>query len=210
MHEAKIARSQAGSQRGTLAGVRIVGGRFRSRVLRAPRGVTTRPTTDRVKEALFSALASRLDFSGLSVLDLYAGTGALGLEALSRGASRVVFVESDREALRALEHNVDALGVAAEVQIVGATVERAGRNLQGTFDLAFADPPYELVKRGAFATVWAGLPSAVGRAWLVLEHGSRDPAPELPERAVFSHRVYGDTAITIYEPSLGILATPSS
>lgn len=177
--------------------MRIIGGKFRSRALTAPRGVHTRPTTDRVKEALFSALSSHLDFAGMSVLDLYAGTGALGLEALSRGAARVVFVENDRGALRALEHNVGALGVASEIEIVAGAVERA--RLPGPFDLVFADPPYELVKSGRFARVWSVLQNATSGATLVLEHASRDPAPELPGRTVFSHRAYGDSALTIYE-----------
>lgn len=176
--------------------MRIVGGRFRSRALRAPKGVRTRPTTDRVKEALFSTLNSCLDFSGLLVLDLYAGTGALGLEALSRGAQRAIFVESDREALRAIEHNVGTLGVAAETQIVSSLVERA--RLRGPFDLVFADPPYELVKDGTFRKVWAGLGLQGGI--LVLEHSSRDPAPDLPGRQVVSAKVYGDSALTIYKP----------
>lgn len=149
-----------------------------------------------MKEALFSTLSSFLDFSGLLVLDLYAGTGALGLEALSRGAGRVVFVESDREALRTLEHNVGALGVAAEIQIVSGPVERA--RLKGPFDLVLADPPYELVQDGTFKRVWASLGLEAGT--LVLEHSSRDAAPKLPGREVTSAKVYGDTALTIYEP----------
>lgn len=161
-----------------------------------------------MKEAIFSALASQLDFGELRVLDLFAGTGALGLEALSRGAAFVTFVESDREALKALEHNVSTLGVGPRVRIVGSTVERAAPRLSGPFDLVFADPPYELVARGGFAKLWKALPPMSGL--LVLEHGSRDRAPILADRTVFAHREYGDTAITIYEASLGILAAPSS
>lgn len=188
--------------------MRIIGGRFRSRVLRAPRGAHTRPTTDRVKEALFSALTSRLELLELRVLDLYAGTGALGLEALSRGAADVTFVEHDREALRALEHNIESLGVRAQTRVVAQPVERA--RLTGPFDLIFADPPYELVHRGAFAAVWAEVASACATgSTLVLEHSSRDAAPELANRSIAAHRAYGDTAITIYEPTLGILGAPS-
>ena len=194
--------------KGYVGPVRIIGGQFRSRLLKAPRGAHTRPTTDRVKEAIFSTLASQLDFGGLRVLDLYAGTGALGLEALSRGAAFVTFVESDREALKALEHNVSTLGVGNVVRVVPSTIERAASRLTGPFDLVFADPPYEVVARNGFASVWAQLPATNGL--LVLEHGSRDRAPKLPDRAVFAHREYGDTAITIYEASLGILAPSSS
>lgn len=165
-------------------------------MLRAPRGTLTRPTTDRVKEALFSTLASHLDFTGLTVLDLYAGTGSLGLEALSRGAARAVFVEQDREALRALEYNVGALGLQQVATVIGAPVERA--RLRGPFDLVFADPPYELVKDGTFARSWRGL--GLDAALLVLEHASRDEAPELG-RTVMSRKIYGDSALTIYEPA---------
>lgn len=179
--------------------MRIVGGQFRSRELRAPRGNQTRPTTDRVREALFSMLASRHDFTGLRVLDLFAGTGALGLEALSRGAASAVFVEHDRQALRALEHNVSTLGVAERTRIVAAPVERA--RLTEGFDLVFADPPYELVHDGRFAAVIAGFLAQPAR-WVV-EHASRDAAPELPEMQLISTRVYGDTAIGLYEPAIG-------
>ncbi|HEX9093015.1 MAG TPA: RsmD family RNA methyltransferase, partial [Coriobacteriia bacterium] len=104
--------------------MRIVAGSWRGRRLIAPGGRATRPTSDRVREALFDALVARLgaDLGGAAVLDLYAGTGALGLEALSRGATRAVFVENDRAALRALADNVSALGAQAECVVVAGDV----------------------------------------------------------------------------------------
>jgi 16S rRNA (guanine966-N2)-methyltransferase len=124
-------------------GVRIVAGLAKGRRLTAPADAT-RPTSDRAREALFNSLAALLDLDGLRVLDLFAGTGAVGLEALSRGAAETVFVESDRAALDVLRRNVDAVGLP------GATVVRrpVAAFLDGAsdagFDFVFADPPYAL------------------------------------------------------------------
>jgi 16S rRNA (guanine966-N2)-methyltransferase len=122
--------------------MRIIAGRWRGRPLKAPPGATTRPSGDRTREGLFSMLASRLGtFEGLSVVDLFAGTGALGLEALSRGAARCLFVEQDRGALDALRANIAALGISgAEVraQAVGTLGPSATAH-----DLLLLDPPYD-------------------------------------------------------------------
>lgn len=187
--------------------MRIVGGLYRSRELVAPRGQKTRPTSDRVREALFSMLTSQQDFAGLRVLDLFAGTGALGLEALSRGAQSAVFVEQDRAALRALSHNVGALGVEAQVRVLALPVEKAAARV-GAVDLVFADPPYDVVSRGALATVLQDY-RALGARWVV-EHASRDGAPTLPDLQLISSRVYGDTAISLYEPAIEYTGSASN
>lgn len=121
--------------------MRIIAGDWRGRKLVAPSGMTTRPTADRTRETMFSMLNSRLGgFEGLRVADLYAGSGALGLEALSRGAAEAVFVETDRGAVRAIEANVASFGTtAASVRAMSATSLPVGQ----TFDLVFADPPYQ-------------------------------------------------------------------
>ncbi|HEY0271510.1 MAG TPA: 16S rRNA (guanine(966)-N(2))-methyltransferase RsmD [Sphingomonas sp.] len=122
--------------------MRIVAGRWRGRPLKAPPGPTTRPSGDRTREALFSMLASRLGtFDGLSVVDLFAGTGALGLEALSRGAARCVFVEQDRAALDALRANIAALG-ATGADVRAQSVGALGPSVT-PHDLMLLDPPYE-------------------------------------------------------------------
>src|SRR3954467_10782232 len=119
--------------------MRIIAGRWRGRPLLSPPGHATRPTADRVREALFSMLASRLGtFEGLQVADLFAGSGALGLEALSRGAAHCVFVEKDRRAVEAIRANLAALGASGEV--LARDADHAA--LPGPFDLAFLDPPY--------------------------------------------------------------------
>jgi 16S rRNA (guanine966-N2)-methyltransferase len=122
--------------------MRIVAGEWRGRKLVAPAGRETRPTADRTRETLFSMLASRLgSFEDFRVADLYAGSGALGLEALSRGAAHATFVETDRDALKAIEANVTALGASSRVAIRGVSATNLPRS--HPFDLVFADPPYE-------------------------------------------------------------------
>ena len=119
--------------------MRIIAGKWRGRPLEAPAGRATRPTADRVRETLFSMLASRLgSFEDLRVADLFAGSGALGFEALSRGAAHATFVESDRTASEMIRRNADKLG--ASVQLVGGSALALPRS--EPFDLIFADPPY--------------------------------------------------------------------
>jgi 16S rRNA (guanine966-N2)-methyltransferase len=125
--------------------MRIVGGTARGRTLVAPAGRRTRPTADRVREAVFNALWSRGALDGARVVDLFAGSGALGIEALSRGAAHATFVDSDRAARAAIARNLDTCGFADRADVVGAPVERfldALDNTDGPFDLAFCDPPY--------------------------------------------------------------------
>jgi 16S rRNA (guanine966-N2)-methyltransferase len=120
--------------------MRIISGQWRGRALIAPAGEATRPTADRVREALFSMLASRLgSFEGLRVLDGFAGTGALGLEALSRGAGHAVFIERDAAAVRALRGNIDKLG--ADATVIAAPIETIGK-APAPCDLILLDPPY--------------------------------------------------------------------
>jgi 16S rRNA (guanine966-N2)-methyltransferase len=123
--------------------LRIIAGRFRGRSLDAPAGIATRPTADRVREALFSMLASRIgSFEGLRVADLYAGSGALGFEALSRGARHATFVETDRNAAAAIRSNAARLGVTEQVRLLGGSA--LALPASEPFDLIFADPPYAL------------------------------------------------------------------
>jgi 16S rRNA (guanine966-N2)-methyltransferase len=146
--------------------MRIIAGRWRGRTLEAPPGLATRPTADRVREALFSMLASRLgSFEELRVADLFAGSGALGLEALSRGAAHATFVESDAKAAAALRRNVDKL--AADAQIISGSALTLPRS--APFDLILADPPYAPGSGSAVvrAVVDAGWLAAGG--WMSVE-----------------------------------------
>lgn len=122
--------------------MRIVAGQWRGRKIQAPAGETTRPTSDRTRETLFSMLVSRLgSFEGLSVADLFAGSGALGLEALSRGAASCVFVEQDPAAIRALRANIAALRAADQCDVRAASVLALGP-VKAPLDLILLDPPY--------------------------------------------------------------------
>jgi 16S rRNA (guanine966-N2)-methyltransferase len=122
--------------------MRIVAGQWRGRAIEAPLGRATRPTADRVRETLFSMLTSRLgSFEELRVADLFAGSGALGFEALSRGAASVTFVERDPAATAAIKRNAEKLGAADRVQVLGSSALALPRS--EPFDLIFADPPYE-------------------------------------------------------------------
>jgi 16S rRNA (guanine966-N2)-methyltransferase len=185
--------------------MRITGGHYRSRALKAPKGSLTRPTSDRVREALFSILGPRA--AARRVLDLYAGTGALGLEALSRGAEAVVFVERSKDALAALAANIASLDVKGRVHVVALPAERAARGLAGLggaegkrFDLVFADPPYADVESGAAVKVLETLvlPILEAGALVVLEHASRDPSPAIAGLDLDEVRTYGDTTLTFY------------
>jgi 16S rRNA (guanine966-N2)-methyltransferase len=174
--------------------VRVVAGDFKGRRLHTARGARTRPTADRVREALFSMLG---DVSGARVLDLYAGSGALGIEALSRGAESAVFVERDRQALAALRRNLEAVGVAATVRAEDAL--RFLARPEGTFDLVFCDPPYDVAPRVA-APLYEAFPAMLGEnARIVTESDKRNPLV-LPLPLVVE-RTYGDTRIAIHPAS---------
>ncbi|MEO8798157.1 MAG: 16S rRNA (guanine(966)-N(2))-methyltransferase RsmD [Polyangiaceae bacterium] len=183
--------------------MRIVAGIHRSREIRAPKGDSTRPTSDRVREALFSMLEAARPVEGLRVLDLYAGTGALALEALSRGALAATLVEKSREALAVIAANVDGLGVKAQITVLATDVGRAASRLVGmSFDLVFADPPYRDIGAGELEKAVAplllnGILAPGGR--FVLELASRDAVPSLPGLELDKARVYGDTQIAIFE-----------
>ena len=178
--------------------MRVIGGALGGRSLVAPKGHSTRPTSDRVREALFNVLG---DVTGLCVLDLYAGTGALGLEALSRGATRAVFVENARTALDALRRNIASLDVQRSTVIVSSPVLRAVRGLSGheLFDLVFVDPPYvDLAEAAEAIEQLVGAGRCSERACVVLEHASRDAAPDLAGLERGPTRKYGDTSLSFY------------
>ena len=171
--------------------MRVVAGDFKGRRLHGPRGSRTRPTADRVREALFSMLG---DVSGARVLDLYAGSGALGIEALSRGATSAVFVERDPQAVGAIERNLAAVGV--EAVVVRQDALRWLARAEGPFDLVFCDPPYDSASRLA-GPLAERLPALTpDDARIVTESDKRHPL-ELPF-PLLTERSYGDTRIAIH------------
>jgi 16S rRNA (guanine966-N2)-methyltransferase len=178
--------------------MRVIAGKYGGRRLRSPRGRATRPTSERVREALFSMLG---ELEGAVVLDLFAGTGALAIEALSRGAARAVLVERDARALAALRANLTELGVqAAQAEVRRGEALAALRNAserRETYDLVFVDPPYR--HAGVLGReLGAALPPLLAPgARVVWESDRRTEPPALPLE-VQLRRTYGDTAITIH------------
>jgi 16S rRNA (guanine966-N2)-methyltransferase len=177
--------------------MRVIAGRYGGRRLQAPPGEGTRPTSDRVREALFSVLGARVE--GARVLDLFAGSGALGIEALSRGAAEATFVDSAPTAIRAVRANLEALGAEAQVRRADArrflgSASAAARQ----YDLVFLDPPYRLAGRlGGELT--AALPAVLAPGAAVVSESDRRAPLELG-LPILDERRYGDTLIRIHGP----------
>lgn len=158
----------------------------------APEGTSTRPTTDRVREAIFNSLGSAGLIDGALVADLFAGSGAIGIEALSRGAERCIFVERDRAALRALEENLDTLDLRGRSKVVAADANSAAATVDA--DIVFADPPYEF-------DAWPEFLSRVRADIVVIESGAEVDAP--PGWEVIRSKKYGRTRVTFLERAAG-------
>ena len=171
--------------------MRIVAGSARGRRLVVPAGDTIRPTTDRVREATFNALFSLGAIEDATFCDLFAGSGALGLEALSRGAASVVFVERDRQALAALNTNIETLGFADQSTVVALESMRWLR-CAGPFDVILADPPYNFAE-------WSELFDTARAGLLVAESGK--PVEPGLSWEVLRERTYGTTVVTILRPT---------
>lgn len=177
--------------------VRVVAGTLRGRTIVAPSGSATRPTTDRTREAMFNALASLGVLEDASVMDVFAGSGALGIEALSRGARRCVFVEADHKALSAIHQNVKALGLEDRTEIVAGRAENVMSSIHGV-DLALVDPPYGYDR---WSELLAKLEETLNRDGLVVvESGSQIEESVLDSTwtAVRSKR-YGRTWVTFLQ-----------
>lgn len=173
---------------------RIVAGSARGRRLAVPDGLGTRPTSEKVRGAVFNLLGQF--FEGGAVLDLYAGSGALALEALSRGCARATCVEADRRAAEAIRENAEALGFGGQVEVRQGRVEDLAARLPGGYALAFVDPPYADGPAAALALLGALLAPG-GRA--VAEHDAKAPPPDrVGPLALEDRRRYGGTGISIY------------
>ena len=173
--------------------MRIIAGAFRGRALASPPGRDTRPTSDRVRENVFNIVGP---VDGATVLDLYAGSGGMGLEALSRGASQVVFVDDERDAVHAIERNLDKLRLRATVLQQDAVAMLASEKRK--YDLVLVDPPYEIYS-DIEPMLARYLPRVLAEdAVVVIETVARvQPALPLTER---TSRKYGSTRVTVYEP----------
>jgi 16S rRNA (guanine966-N2)-methyltransferase len=171
--------------------MRIIAGTHRGRRIAAPKGRETRPTSDRVRENAFNLIGP---VDGADVLDLFAGSGAMGIEALSRGAAHATFVEQDRDACRVIGENLDKLGLKAIVLPLDAV--RAVEQERGTYDLVLCDPPYDY-DGTKLAPHLAKLLSDDGL--VVWESSSREPAPDAPGLTERTTRNYGSARLTLLE-----------
>jgi len=186
--------------------MRITGGTYRSRILKTLSGRLVRPTSDRVRQALFNILGERLE--GARVLDLFAGTGSLGLEALSRGAAAAVFVDKDRRVVDIIRENVEALGLAEKTRVLCfdlLTSPKRLLSLERPFDVVFCDPPYALAgvvgvgsKLGVLLELlWTEGIVETKTGLVVLEHDRRSIVADLGGAfRVSDRRTYGDTSLT--------------
>jgi 16S rRNA (guanine966-N2)-methyltransferase len=177
--------------------VRIIAGQWRGRNITAPQGDTTRPTADRTRETLFSMLVSRLGtFEGLAVADLFAGSGALGLEALSRGAASAIFVEQDAPAIRALRQNIAALRAQSECDVRASSVMALGP-AKASLDLILLDPPYGS-GAGAVALEKLARLGWIGEAtWISLETAA-DEEPKVRGLDAVADRKVGKARLTLF------------
>lgn len=187
--------------------MRIVAGRFRATALATPKSYTIRPTSDRVREAIFNILSHSIEgfeIEDCRVLDLFAGTGALGLEALSRGAAFALFVEDSSEARGLIRRNIETLGVTGITKLFRRDATKLGPAAPiRPFDLVFADPPYSkgLAEKTLSAALSGGWLSAKAVV-IVEEHKNADFVPP-PEFQLLDRRVYGDTAVHFLHPTSG-------
>ena len=182
--------------------MRITGGADRGRSLRAPRGSRVRPTADKVRGAVFNILATRTDINGQRWLDLFAGTGALGLDALSRGAKQVTFVDSSRESCRWTLRNLERTGLAERAEIRRLLLPQGVRRLArepARYEGAFVDPPYRhglaAETLGELGNSWLLVPGA----WVIAEHAAEESLAERYTALTRAElRRYGSTAISLY------------
>lgn len=176
--------------------MRVVGGTLSGRVLRAPPGHSTRPTSEKVRQAIFNILP---DVEGARVLDIFAGSGGLGIEALSRGAAHATFVDFDRTALKVLRGNLADLGLEPRAQVLAQDAIAAARRAPDTpWRFVFVDPPYasDLATRAVLALPRTSL---TDDAWIVIEHDRRHAPPDaLGDLVRHDHRRYGDTLVSFY------------
>ena len=180
---------------GTL---RLTGGALRSRSVRTPSGRAVRPTPARVKEALFSILSEQV--VDANVLDVFAGTGALGFESLSRGAAHATFVEQHRPTADALRGTAEDLGVADRTTVISLSTERAARVVEGRYDLVLADPPYAQPYPAATFATLRERGAIDERSLVVYEHSARQAAPVDPAFRVERTAVYGEVALAFLRP----------
>ena len=198
-----VLRSASGSK------VRIIAGHARGRKLKAPRGLTTRPATARMRESIFSRLLVRLDFQGLAVLDIFAGSGSLGIEALSRGAAHATFIDSSKAATAVIRENLETLELADRARIITSDLRRALPELsreKKSFGLVFVDAPFGDDISNQVMQMLAELVLVADDGWVVIRQFKRAPEPPLAPAGFeqFKVAIIGDHRIAYYRrPRVG-------
>jgi 16S rRNA (guanine(966)-N(2))-methyltransferase RsmD len=177
--------------------MRIIAGQYRGRILSALRDLSIRPTTGRVKQTIFDILSTRVNLEGATVLDLFAGSGSLGLEALSRGASHVTFIEKSRPSLEALEKNIRALDCQDRSTVHQADVFWFLRNAHQPYDLVFVDPPYALETIGTLPAVIASSGVLHKGSYVVMEHSRESEVPVPEDSFEMLKKQFGQTVLLI-------------
>ncbi len=179
--------------------MRIIAGQYRGRTLTTVRDLSVRPTTDRAKQTIFDILSNRLDFDGIEVLDLFAGSGSLGLEAISRGAAHVTFVDKAAQALRSLESNIETLRCADQCTAYTAEVFWFLKNTRKSFDLVFVDPPYRLERIEELPNAVYESPVVKAGTIVVMEHSKSSEVVVSNDKFDATRKQFGQTTVLILE-----------
>jgi 16S rRNA (guanine(966)-N(2))-methyltransferase RsmD len=177
--------------------MRIIAGQHRGRNLVTVRDHSIRPTTDRAKQTIFDILSNRLDFEGIEVLDLFAGSGSLGLEAFSRGARQVTFVDKSPQSLQVLETNVKALGCTEQCTSYAADVFWYLKNARRSFDLVFVDPPYRLERIADLPAALYASEALKEGTYVVMEHSKESPVEPSASMFEVTRKPFGQTTVLV-------------
>lgn len=179
--------------------MRVIAGKYKSRRLSAARDLSIRPMTDRVKQTLFDILTNRMGLEGAVALDLFSGTGSLGIEALSRGAASVEFVEKNGSSLAVLEKNLRSLSIGGEARIVRGDVFQYLKHVHSPFDLVMADPPYRLAEIGTLPETIFASGAARNGTIVCMEHGSGSKIVVDETKFGVTRKDFGGTILLILE-----------
>jgi 16S rRNA (guanine(966)-N(2))-methyltransferase RsmD len=179
--------------------MRIIAGQYRGRALSTVRDLSVRPTTDRAKQTIFDILSTRMELDSIEVLDLFAGSGSLGLEAISRGASHVTFVDKAAQSLRSLESNIETLGCADQCTAYTADVFWFLKNTHKAFDLVFVDPPYRLERIEELPTAIFESPVVKEGTIVVMEHSKESQVVVSDTMYDITRKQFGQTTVLILQ-----------
>ncbi len=179
--------------------MRITGGEYRGRKIYSGKLKDVRPATDRVRETIFAILPQYINFSDTTVIDLYAGTGSLGFECLSRGAQYVIFVDASKEAVNTMKKTSDALGCDNRCEIIHGTVDRFLKNPPSDAGLIFADPPYAIEHLEKLPAKIANSTIKKDGSILLIEHNKQTVFPEYASYSIIRQKTFGNSIVSFFE-----------